>query len=437
MNHDDRHYRPELPMQELIVVIGRLLEAERDIDRLLCRYLADLADRIDASAAYDLRGFSDVYHASRCLFGMSVRRTRECIRIGRALRTLPRVERAFVEGQLAYSRVREVTRVASAEGEVQWLRLASELPMRVLERRVAEANGSATPESRTNDAAEVGWKTPDVVEVRLALRAESWALLQRAMEGARRADEGQSLLSDGDALEAVARDALAAQTDAAPADVRRTVVLYECTSCKRTEVETGGGPIEVGDVAAAALACGAPVVDLEREGRLERRGGPLPTAVARAVRLRDRDRCRVPGCTRRRYVDVHHLTERVRGGIHSRKNCLCLCNTHHRMLHERQLVITGDPEGAIDFFDAAGRKLAQPGGHDALTQGGSSSGAAPMLSDDGGRLLATMGARGGWSADDLCEATGLPARTVASTLIFCELAGRVRRDDAGRYQAVH
>jgi predicted Rossmann fold nucleotide-binding protein DprA/Smf involved in DNA uptake len=60
-----------------------------------------------------------------------------------------------------------------------------------------------------------------------------------------------------------------------------------------------------------------------------------------------------------------------------------------------------------------------------------------MLSGEGCRLLATMGARGGWSVDALCEATGLPPATVGSTLIFCELAGRVRCDDAGRYQAVH
>jgi predicted Rossmann fold nucleotide-binding protein DprA/Smf involved in DNA uptake len=59
-----------------------------------------------------------------------------------------------------------------------------------------------------------------------------------------------------------------------------------------------------------------------------------------------------------------------------------------------------------------------------------------MVSDEGRRMLATMGARGGWSPDDLCEATGLPPATVGSTLIFCELAGQVRRDEAGRYHAL-
>jgi predicted Rossmann fold nucleotide-binding protein DprA/Smf involved in DNA uptake len=99
---------------------------------------------------------------------------------------------------------------------------------------------------------------------------------------------------------------------------------------------------------------------------------------------------------------------------------------------------TGDPEGAIEFFDGAGRRLADAGrAEGGVTHSGSSGDAAPMVSDEGRRVLATMGARGGWSADDLCEATGLPAATVGATLIFCELAGQVRCDAAGRYQAVH
>jgi hypothetical protein len=436
MQSDVRDYRPDLPMPELIAVIRGLLEEQRRVERLVCRYLADLADRVDARGCDVLGGYGDIHHASRCLFGLSVRRTRESVRMGRALRRLPHIEKAFVAGEVGYSRVREVTRVARPDDELHWLRLACQLPMRILERRVAEAGGTKASEERTDPAASVTWASPDTIELRVSLRAESWALMQRAMEGARRSAEGDALLGDADALAAVARDALAQQaTDTDSADLRRTVVLYECTSCTRTEVETGVGPIEIGEASAAALGCGAPVVKLESAGRIERRGGPMPSAVARAVRLRDRDRCRVPGCRRRRYVDVHHLDPRSRGGVHSRKNCLCLCTTHHRMLHEGNLVITGDPEAAIDFHDGAGAKLIDPLAatkHDGVTQPGASGFRAP----DGHRLLSTMGNRGGWTVDDLCEATKLPPATVTSTLLLFELGGQVCADLAGRYRAL-
>ena len=307
-------YCREQSTAELIAAIQRLLGEQRSAERLLCRYLADLADRIDARGFDALGGFSDIYHACRCLFAMSVRKTREHVRMGRALRGLPRIEQQLVEGGLSYSRVREVTRVARPEDEAQWVALARELPMRVLERRVAEAGGSSPREDRTSDPAAVTWTSPETIEVRLTLRAETWALVQRAMEGARRATEGDALLTDAGALEAMARDALARQAESDQSELHRTVVLYECRTCRRTELETGAGPIELGDGAAAARGCGAPVRDLRTEGRIERRGGPLPASVERAVRLRDRDRCRVPGCYRRRYVDVHHIQERSRGG---------------------------------------------------------------------------------------------------------------------------
>ena len=66
-----------------------------------------------------------------------MRDTRERVRVGRALRELPRVEDAFVSGEVSYSRVRELTRVAEPSTEMEWLELARTLDMQALERRVA------------------------------------------------------------------------------------------------------------------------------------------------------------------------------------------------------------------------------------------------------------------------------------------------------------
>jgi hypothetical protein len=46
---------------------------------------------------------------------IGVRRTRERVRIGRAMRRLPDIERRFVGMNLSYSQVRELTRVATPE----------------------------------------------------------------------------------------------------------------------------------------------------------------------------------------------------------------------------------------------------------------------------------------------------------------------------------
>ncbi|MBI4705183.1 MAG: hypothetical protein HY744_29090, partial [Deltaproteobacteria bacterium] len=221
------------------------------------------------------------------------------------------------------------------------------------------------------------------------------------------------------------------------AEPERTVVLYECRQCGQSELETGAGAVELGAAAAARLGCGAPVRDLATEGRAVQRGGPLPAAVRRAVKLRDRCRCRVPGCTRRRYVDVHHLEPQARGGVHSRSNCLCLCSTHHGLLHDGLLRIEGDAEAELRFFDAQGKLIIDPrcGGPGAVTQCGSSTGTHASLSAEASGVLRAMGRRGGWHPDGLCQASELPVSAVSGGLLELELAGRARRTSYG-YEAV-
>jgi hypothetical protein len=200
------------------------------------------------------------------------------------------------------------------------------------------------------------WLDHDALRVTFELPAEVWALLERALEGARQ--RAATPLADAEALAAVVRDALASQNQAADAsDPRCSVVVYECGRCGKSELDTGVGAFELESAAAATLGCGAREVELAREGRGIQRGGPLPAAIRRAVLLRDRCRCRVPGCSRRRYVDVHHLVARAEGGDHSRSNCITLCSTHHRRLHEGKLLITGDADAEPAFQDSANQRV--------------------------------------------------------------------------------
>jgi hypothetical protein len=66
------------------------------------------------------------YHRCECIscahwlswkIGMSLRTARDHVRVGRALEDLPITTKAFAAGQLSYSKVRAITRVASAKSE--------------------------------------------------------------------------------------------------------------------------------------------------------------------------------------------------------------------------------------------------------------------------------------------------------------------------------
>src|SRR5688572_30696799 len=99
-------YRRGLGADELLRVVARLLRMQRRADGLICSYLADLADGLIRWSTFVLV-YGDVYQLARYKLGLSLRSSRERVRVGRALRQLPILRSALMAGDLPYSRVRE------------------------------------------------------------------------------------------------------------------------------------------------------------------------------------------------------------------------------------------------------------------------------------------------------------------------------------------
>jgi hypothetical protein len=198
-------YFAELPTWQLIGEVRRLMAEECRAERLVCRYLADLADRVRQRNDAMLLSYSDEFDAIRRCFGLGMREARERLRVGRALRQLPRLERAFIAGELAYSRIREVTRVATPQTELEWLARAQHMNMRELERQVAQPLGSM-PCERTPPPADERPPSSPLVRVSFELSPDAWTLVQRALQEVRKI--AGSDLTDGEALEILARGGL-------------------------------------------------------------------------------------------------------------------------------------------------------------------------------------------------------------------------------------
>jgi hypothetical protein len=88
---------------------------------------------------------------------------------------------------------------------------------------------------------------------------------------------------------------------------------------------------------ARRLACDSALVRLsERDGEtlsVGRKTGAVPSALARALRARDRG-CRFPGCENHRFVDAHHVRHWAHAGETKLDNLVLLCRRHHRLVHE-------------------------------------------------------------------------------------------------------
>ena len=61
----------------------------------------------------------------------------------------------------------------------------------------------------------------------------------------------------------------------------------------------------------------------------------IPPRVRREVLARDKHRCEAPGCGRTRFLEVHHLVPRYKGGSNQIENLLTLCGSCHRLWHEK------------------------------------------------------------------------------------------------------
>ena len=228
-------YRSSLEANELLVQLGRLFLAQRQADRLICRYLADLADGLGKCPKLAM-SYGDVYQLVRARFGLSTRSIRERIRVGRALRVLPLLEAALMSGRLTYSRIREVTRVANPDTESVWLEAARRLSMRALESRVGEASGGRSPDSHA---------VPNPIEpakVSVSIPSDVWELLKQAMQVVKATCDLE--LTDAEALAEVARSALAHE-GAVPDQV--AVVANENVAGPTAKV-THGGSSEAGGV---------------------------------------------------------------------------------------------------------------------------------------------------------------------------------------------
>jgi hypothetical protein len=85
----------------------------------------------------------------------------------------------------------------------------------------------------------------------------------------------------------------------------------------------------------------------------------VPAALRRAVLDRARGRCQYPGCSRRAWLEIHHVIHWLDGGRTDYANLCALCWIHHTSHHHGKFHITHDTTapGHFRFHRADGAPI--------------------------------------------------------------------------------
>ena len=341
-----------------------------------------LIREFDAGAGWNT-GFCSCAHWLNWRTGLDLGAAREKVRVARALAELPLLSAAMQGGQLSYSKVRALTRVATPANERSLLDFARCGTAAHVERLVrgwrrVDRMAEARDERRRHETRELRtWVDADgMVVIRGRLSPEVGAIVQRALEAASEriykdtegTDPGASETTAGqrraDALGLLAETALAADLDRGTAGDRYQVVVHVDDGVLESDEATGQSALEDGPYVSAEtsrrLTCdGAKVV--MRHGSdgqtpdVGRKTRTVPPALRRALTARDR-RCRFPGCSAR-HCDAHHVRHWAQGGATNLNNLVLLCRRHHRAVHEEGFTVRLQTDGGVHFCWPDGRPL--------------------------------------------------------------------------------
>lgn len=366
------------------------------------RYLFLLAE-FDRREGWGEWGIRSCAHWLMWRCGLSAATAHEHVRVARALEHLPAISASFARGEISYSKVRAVTRIATAESEdtlLMWARHGTASQLERISRGVLASEAAEEPARKHRRRSLICFHDDEgFLIVRGRLAPEDGAVLLKALEEAgemleRDEREARAPLPDSSAEEFSAEpaddpdedpfdfesaprherrraDALALVAERfldrsaggnRPADTERALIVLHTGpgALEESRRHLSGGPT-VSFETARRLACDARLVQVTdgADGlplSVGRRTRVVSRRIRRALIKRDGG-CRFPGCHARKHLDAHHVIHWADGGETALDNLILLCRLHHRLIHEDGYSVSSTPMSRFTFFRPDGRPI--------------------------------------------------------------------------------
>ncbi len=354
---------------EITTWAGRVAAGEA---RLLA-YIGEL----DKREAWSGIGILSCAHWLAWRLGMGSKTASERVRVARALLTLPLTAREFAAGRLSFTQVRAITRTATAQDEETYVSIARHASGGQLERLARGVRRARKLSEREKELAEararndvpppslprltIAYELDGDMRITLRASAADAAVLLAAVEAvqadldsASRPAPNSSAEESGGPTEAPIPRTTPGEAlmELSRAYLRQRAVVHP----KKARRDRGRLTLQVDPLSGwARLPDGEllpPAVmgatglnlpggiglrelrpsDLTRfdSGRSQREASQSLRDLLGSV---DGERCRFPGCSRRRRLHAHHVVYWANGGRTDLSNLVLQCSRHHTLVH--------------------------------------------------------------------------------------------------------
>ena len=378
-------------------ISGQVKLLAQALDRGTCK-LIRLLPAFDKHRAWANDGQRSCVSWLNTYCGMSLSAAHDRCRVAYALEKLPIITRLFMLGELSWSKVRALTRIATPENEQELAAQALLMSASAIEQLARQYRdvGNADKLEKDNERASKQYEDRRVhyrydeqgmVSIHASLPPLEGAAVLKSLARAedeifndRHGPTSEHLQSDdqnisnkedptqvnssqlkADALCLMAAKHLSVESvDIRTADRYQVVVHVDAETLSHGVNASGQKPsvchIENGPSIASNTArriaddCSITPIYMHHGEPLSigRKSRIWTSAITRAIVARDQH-CQFPGCSCSRHTHIHHLKHWAQGGETSVDNGVLLCGFHHRLVHEENYSI----EKTV--LDSAGR----------------------------------------------------------------------------------
>jgi hypothetical protein len=282
--------------QKALEAAARFKRAEADLISIL--------QEVEGSRVFMKLGYTSLFAYSVEALGLSESVAANFVTVSRKAKEVPALQSAIQKGLLSVSKARKITPVLTTENQGEWVAKAQALSTRKLEQEVAKIAPQAAVPERMKFVAE------DRLELRVGISKVLQEKLKRAQDlESQRTGRAVSLEETLEALAAVYLE-------------KKDPLQRAHRAAERNGVHVAGACV-TGQVSETK-----PSVNREA----------IPAAILHQVRRRDEGRCvhQDAGgrrCESRRWIHIHHVQPRGKGGPNTVENLITLCSAHHRMEH--------------------------------------------------------------------------------------------------------